>query len=146
MIRAMEQKDRQTYLRLSGQFYASEAVAHAVPEEHFQRTFAEMMRSNAYVLGYLLEEEGEAAGYALLARTFSAEAGGQVVWIEELYITPDFRGRGLGSAFLQYLEEHLPEGVTRLRLEIAPDNQGARSLYLRKGFTPLPYEQMVREL
>ena len=68
------------------------------------------------------------------------------MWIEELYITPDFRGRGLGSAFLQYLEEHLPEGVTRLRLEIAPDNEGARSLYLRKGFTPLPYEQMVREL
>lgn len=146
MVRPMEQRDRQPYLRLSGQFYASEAVAHAVPAEYFERTFAEMMRSNAYVQGYVLEEAGVPAGYALLSRTFSAEAGGQVVWIEELYVTPDYQGRGLGSAFFRYLQEHLPEGVTRLRLEVAPDNEQARELYLRKGFTPLPYEQMVREL
>lgn len=146
MIRTMTAADRDAYLEMAAQFYASGAVSHAVPAVYHVRTFEELMRSDVYVQGYLLELDDRPAGYALTSRSYSAEAGGMTLWIEELFVLPEFQGRGLGSAFFAYLEAHALAGVVRLRLEIVPGNDGARRLYERHGFVALPYAQMVREL
>lgn len=143
MIRKIEERDREAYLRMAGDFYRSDAVFRQIPEPYFETTFRELMRSDQYTEGYLLEERNEAAGYALLAKTFSQEAGGPVVWIEELYVRPGFRGRGLGHEFFAYLKDHLPDGVKRVRLEAEPENRKAVALYRRMGFSDLPYSQMV---
>jgi GNAT superfamily N-acetyltransferase len=145
MIRAIGPKDHQEYLRLVDLFYHSEAVEHTIPPEYYERTFQELLRSNDYLEGYLLLEEKETAGYALLAKTFSQEAGGMVWWIEELYLLPEYRGKGLGKAFFQWLDENRPDAVKRFRLEVEADNVGAKSLYAREKFRMLPYEQMIRE-
>ena len=84
------------------------------------------------------------AGYAVTAKTFSAEAGGRVVWYEELYIRSEFRQRGLGSEFFNYAEK-LYADYARIRLEVEADNSGAIRLYKRLGFTELPYMQMVKD-
>ena len=139
-IRKITPADRAVYLQLSDEFYRSEAVLHPVPAEYFERSFEELMRSEDYLLCYLLEWEGETAGYALLAKTWSVEAGGAVVWLEELYLRPAFRGKGLGSGFLAYMTREIP--AARYRLEVEPDNHRAKALYGRYGFEVLPYEQL----
>lgn len=145
MIRPITAEDRETYLELCRAFYCSPAVLHPVPEEHFERTFDRLMEGSPFVKGYLLEWDGAPAGYALLAVTFSQEAGGEVFWIEELYLRPEFRGKGLGTELFRYLETHRPGAVTRFRLELEPDNRDARRLYERLGFSALGYGQMVRD-
>ena len=75
-------------------------------------------------------------------KTWSQEAGGLVVWLDELYIAPAFQGHGLGSAFLRAAAGPLPQR-RRLPLEVTPCNQGARNLYSRMGYAPLGYEQMI---
>ena len=145
MIRPIAPEDRETYLALCREFYHSPAVLHPVPEEHFARTFDRMLAGSPFVKGYLLEQDGTAAGYALLAVTFSQEAGGEVWWIEELYLRPEFQGKGLGTELFRYLETHRPKTVTRFRLELEPDNRDARRLYERLGFSALGYGQMVRD-
>ena len=145
MIRPIAPEDRETYLELCREFYHSPAVLHPVPEEHFARTFDRMLAGSPFVKGYLLEQDGAAAGYALLAVTFSQEAGGEVWWIEELYLRPEFQGKGLGTELFRYLETHRPKTVTRFRLELEPDNRDARRLYERLGFSALGYGQMVRD-
>ena len=141
-IRKITAADRAVYLQLSEEFYHSEAVLHPVPSEYFERSFEEMMRSDEYLLCYLLERDGETIGYALLAKTWSVEAGGAVVWLEELYLRPDYRGQGLGSVFLAFMTREIP--AERYRLEVEPDNHRAKALYGRYGFEVLPYQQMKR--
>lgn len=143
LIRKMRPEDRAIYLEMARAFYASEAVLHAVPEEHFAAAFDEMMRSEDYLRGLILELEGEVAGYALLCRTYTQEAGGIVVWVDELYVRPEFQGRGLGKSVFAALPFLAP--AARYRLEIEPDNVRAERLYRRMGFVDLPYRQMVRD-
>ena len=143
MIRKIENKDREFYLKSVGEFYNSDAVLHPVPPENFEKTFEELMQSDLYAEAFILEQDGEPKGYALLAKTFSQEAGGLTIWVEELYVLPDFRGKGLGSEFFEYLFKNRP--AKRYRLEIEPENEGAVKLYKRYGFKDFPYGQMIKE-
>jgi len=146
MIRRIEAADRALFLELAHEFYGSGAALVAAGPEDFERTFSELMRSDDYAEAYLFEEEGEPAGYALLAKTYSQEAGGMVLWLEEIYVRPAFRSRGVGGAFFAFMEEHLLPGYKRVRLEVEAENEGAARLYRKKGFSHLPYMAMVREL
>lgn len=143
MIRHLTERDEALFCTLSDEFYHSDGVLHPVPKEHFHRAFSEMMRSRDYLDCFIIESGGEAAGYGLLVKSYSQEAGGVVVWLDELYIRPEFQSRGLGSEFFGYVFEHYP--AARYRLEIEPDNDRARALYERLGFEALPYCQMIRE-
>ena len=79
-----------------------------------------------------------------MAITFSQEAGGKTVWLEELYIKPEFRNFGLGSEFFTFLAE-TEKDCKRFRLEVEDYNKKAIELYKRKGFSFLPYSQMIKE-
>lgn len=143
LIRKIVPEDREVYLRMAREFYNSEAVLHPVPEWHFSAAFEEMMRSEDYLTGLIFECEGQVAGYCLLCRSYTQEAGGMVVWVDEIYVRPEFQGRGLGHALFEALEQIAP--AARYRLEIEPDNVRAEKLYRKLGFKDLPYRQMMRE-
>ena len=146
MIRKLTSADEQLYKELTWEFYHSSAVLHPVPERNIEATFKELMRSDEYAECFILEKDGTVAGFALIAKTFSQEAGGMVHWIEELFIRDEFRGCGIGTEFMTEYEKTLPESVKRLRLEIEPDNELAAKLYKRLGYGFLGYSQMVKEL
>ncbi len=142
MIRKITANEKQLYLTLATEFYSSPAVLHPVPAAHLERTFLEFTSSDTYAEGYFLCEGETPVGYGLLAKSFSQEAGGKVIWIEELYLRPEARGRGLGREFFAFAETL---GASRLRLEVEPDNARAIKLYEALGYTPLGYKQYVKE-
>lgn len=143
MFRNAEEKDFALYMELAQEFYHSPAVMHPIPAQYMENTFREAMRSDVYIILRILEVDGEAAGYAILSRSFSPESGSPICWIEELYIREAYRGHGLGTKFLTYVREEFPSA--RLRLEVEPENTGAAALYRRLGFTPLGYVSYVAE-
>ena len=145
MIRKLTENDRELYLEMAREFYHSPAVLHPVPDAYFERTVDEALRGETYAGIYILEEDGKPAGYGLTAKTFSQEAGGYVIWVEELYIRQEFRSRGLGGAFFRWLEENKGDEVKRLRLEVEEDNTRAIALYERLGYEVLDYRQMVKD-
>ena len=136
---------REDYLRMAEAFYHSDAVDHLVPPSHFSAAFDALVAGSPYLSGFALTQDGQVAGYALLMKTWSQEAGGLTVWVDELYVEPLFRGHGLGREFLEALPRIFPEAVA-FRLELAPDNHRAESLYGRLGFRPLAYRQMIRQI
>ena len=142
MLRKITPNDRETYIALSEEFYSSDAVSHSIPVKFHKNCSADLMRSYEYIECFIFEHEGETAGYALIAKTFSPEAGGVVVWIEELYVREGFRGKGLGKAFFAYMEQNY--NVSRYRLEVEPDNVRAKKLYSALGYKKLPYEQLIK--
>lgn len=145
MIRKIKEEDKAAYFEMAKDFYSSDAVYRNVPEDNFAKTFRELMRSDVYTVCYILEHHDTVAGYALLARTFSQEAGGMVLWIEELYVKPEYRCCGLGHEFFAYLHSNLPEGLRRIRIEAEDDNKRAISLYRQYGFEDLPYSQLTKD-
>jgi GNAT superfamily N-acetyltransferase len=120
-------------------------VAHPIPRSHLVATFDHLMESDTYAKAYIIEYAGKAAGYALTAKTFSQEAGGYVVWIEELFISPAYRGKGLATEFLTFVKQNIEPTVARVRLEVTEHNQDAIRLYQKFGFEFLPYQQMIKE-
>ena len=137
MIRKIQLKDKYEYIKMATDFYNSSAVLSPVPSAHFELTFEELIKSNTYAEAFIFEEDNEIAGYGLIAKTFSQEAGGIVIWIEEIYVKNEFRNQGIGSEFIEYIKEHIP--AKRYRLETEPENTKAQELYIRHGFEHLEY-------
>ncbi|MDR7192679.1 GNAT family N-acetyltransferase [Luteimonas terrae] len=74
-------------------------------------------------------------GYMALTRGFSLEQGGHHALLDELYIAPTARGRGLGAQALEIASAQARLwGMAVLRLEVHHHNPRAKALYLRAGF------------
>ena len=144
-IRKARETDRTQVIEMSGALYRSGAALHPIPDAQISRTFDVVMGGSPFAALYIAEQDGQTAGYALLAYTYSNEAGGLVVWIEELYIKPQYRGGGFGSQMLSFIEREHAGRAARIRLEVDSSNEGAKRLYIAAGFGTLPYEQMVRD-
>lgn len=145
MIRKVKPEDKEAYIAMSKAFYKSDAVMHDIPEEHFYRTFEELMSGSPYADAYIVEQDGKAVGYTLLAITYSNEAGGLVLWIEEIYILPEYRGKGYGTEIFEFLDKEYGNKVARIRLEVEETNSRAIRLYNKLGFKYLDYKQMYKE-
>jgi GNAT superfamily N-acetyltransferase len=99
--------------------------------------------------GFLLlaRDNSRIIGVAYVATILSAEHCGLVAWLEELYVIPKHRSRGVGTALLTaVLERASGTGVVAMDLEIAADHRRAESLYRRFGFRPLERSRWVKEL
>lgn len=144
MIRELQRKDKEMYLSMAKAFYESDAVLENVPRENFEKTFDLLMKGTPFAKGYIFEEKEKILGYALLALTHSQEAGGEVVWIEEIYLLPEERGKGVGKEFFSFLEKEFPS-ARRFRLEVEKENEKAVSLYKQMGFSFFPYDQMKKD-
>ena len=145
-FRPITAADETDFYTMAEEFYHSDAVLHPIPAEYHRRAFAEMMRSGQYLSGYIFTDGDNTAGFAVTNRMMQHEAGGVMVWVEDLYIRPAYRGQGLGSRFLAWLEEQLRGDAVMLRLETDPENERAQELYYRLGYENLNYLQMIKRL
>lgn len=145
-IRDFKQTERDLYIALGSEFYATDAVSHPIPREYFGRTFDEFIGGNEMARCLAFELDGRIVGFALLALTWSNEAGGLCVWLEEAYILPDFQRQGLAHAFFDFVNREYAGRVKRFRLEVERSNADAVRLYEKMGFRELEYLPMFRDL
>lgn len=141
-IRAITEDDESAVLALMREFYSSPAVFTDGSEEIFLADIKACLSNSPYIEGYVFVTENGVSGYAMLAKSFSTEFGKPCIWLEDLYISPECRGMGIGSAFLKLTEEKYPDSV--FRLEVEEENEGAVKLYRKNGFTVLPYIEMKK--
>jgi GNAT superfamily N-acetyltransferase len=81
---------------------------------------------------------GEPAGFALFFSTFSTFLGKPGVWLEDLFVLPAFRRRGVGSRLLGAVAGIAVErGCGRLEWAVLDWNQPAIDLYRRRGASML---------
>ena len=142
-LRDLTPEDAPVVLPMVIDFYHSDAVDHPVDAAILERSFRDAADPAEPLLrGLLIQWDGEAAGYLYVTQCYSAEVGGRCVLLDEVYLKPEFRGRGIGTRVLAWLEESYPS-ARRFRLEVTQANQGAARLYRSAGYEFLHYDQMV---
>ena len=82
------------------------------------------------VHGHIAEEDGQAAAGALWFRNFSTWDGVAGIYLEDLFVRPQFRRRGLAREMLAALaRECVDNGYTRLSWAVLDWNVNAIALY-----------------
>ncbi|OJU17710.1 MAG: GNAT family N-acetyltransferase [Clostridiales bacterium 43-6] len=78
--------------------------------------------------------DGVEVGYALFFQTYSTFAGRAGIFLEDLFVLPEYRGKGYGKAILQHLARiTLERGCTRLEWWCLDWNKPSIAFYLSLG-------------
>jgi GNAT superfamily N-acetyltransferase len=115
------------YERLAHEMVASEDLLR-------QHLFGERPMAEV-IIGYLA---GEPVGFALFFHTFSTFLGRPGLYLEDLFIKPEFRGRGLGRLMLAFLAQQAQaRNCGRLEWSVLDWNEPAINFYQALGAEPL---------
>lgn len=86
----------------------------------------------------IVEIEGKIAGFALYFYNFSTFLGKPGLYLEDLFIRPEFRGSGLGKTVLQKLAAiAVEEGCGRFEWWVLDWNEPSINFYKRMGAKPM---------
>lgn len=99
IIRKAEQKDISAIINLIKELAEYEKLLHLVKttEKNIEEV---LFGENKFIEVFLAEYEGKLAGQALFFKNFSTFLGKPGIYLEDLYVKPDFRGKGIGKALL----------------------------------------------
>lgn len=142
-IRKMTESDREAVVNMMRTFYHSPAVWTNGSEEIYHNDITACVGDSPYAEGFIFENENGICGYGMIAKSFSTEFGKPCIWIEDLYLKEEYRGKGISSSFFVYLEEKFPNTI--MRLEVEEDNTRAVAVYKKNGYETLPYMEMKKE-
>jgi GNAT superfamily N-acetyltransferase/heme-degrading monooxygenase HmoA len=100
-----------------------------------RRAARELLRDPALGCVWVMRDGAEIVGYAVLALGWSLEYRGRDAFLDELYVLPGHRGRGLGARVLALVQETARAlGVNALHLEVERDKPAAAARYRGAGF------------
>ena len=98
----------------------------------------EVFGPNSVVRVLMAEEEGTVAGFALYFFNFSTFLGRRGIYLEDLFVRPEFRGRGIGKGLLLRLKEIATEaGYGRVEWSVLDWNTPSIEFYKSLGATAM---------
>lgn len=107
-----------------------------------------MLEGSPHGVTYLIGPGRAPIGYIVISFGWSIEFGGLDGYVDEFYIRPGVRGRGIGTEVMISLPKALAgAGLKALHLEVRRDNEKARKLYEKLRFLPRDdYSLLTREM
>jgi len=95
----------------------------------------QITRGEPFARSWIVREDGRPIGYLILTLGYSVEYGGRDGFIDDLYLVPAARGRGVGGKLLEFaLASAAALGIRTLHLEVEAGNEPAARLYRSAGF------------
>ncbi|WP_426257385.1 GNAT family N-acetyltransferase [Sphingomonas sp. DC1600-2] len=86
----------------------------------------------------IAELDGKPVGMALFFHNFSTWTGWRGLYLEDLYVTPEARGAGVGKALLKHLAAlAVARGCTRFEWSVLDWNEKAIAFYRSMGALPM---------
>lgn len=127
LIRDIAAADREAWFRLwagYNAFYETSVAPHTT-----ERTWQRMLDANVPFFGRIAEVEGRAAGFSLCVLHEGTWVDAPVCYLEDLFVDPASRGRGVGRRLIEDLVALArSSGWSRLYWHTREDNP-ARKLY-----------------
>ncbi len=135
-VRPATPSDRPQLVDLLGELFAQEAEFTPNPDAQ-ARGLEALLADPAHAQILVAENTGtqEVLGMVSLLFTVSTALGTPVAWVEDVVVSENARGRGIGQHLMQgALELARQRGCRRLTLLTDRANQGAQRFYARFGF------------
>ncbi len=125
--------DADTLVRLARDFHAEDG--HPLSEAG-EAALRQVARGEPVARAWLLRDHDVVLGYLIITLGFSVEYGGRDGFIDDLYLVPAARGRGLGRAVIDFALAQARElAIRTLHLEVEGGNNAATRLYRAAGFS-----------
>ncbi|MEP5730032.1 MAG: GNAT family N-acetyltransferase [Sulfitobacter sp.] len=119
---------------LCAAFHAEEGII--LSDDARRAGLGPLLEGLPYGAAYLIGPPRAPIGYIVVCFSWSVEFGGLDATIDELFIRPGVRGRGIATESLIALPRALADaGLRAIHLEVDRDNHKAIQLYKRAGFT-----------
>ncbi|WP_421951540.1 GNAT family N-acetyltransferase [Pelagibacterium sp.] len=133
IIRRAEPKDAGLVHRFIVKLAEYEKLSHEV--EASENDIADnLFGDNRKVFCEIAELEGEPVGFALWFYTFSTFQGRHGIWLEDLFVEPEARGKGIGKALLAHLARRcIDEGLGRFEWWVLDWNEPSIEFYKSQG-------------
>jgi GNAT superfamily N-acetyltransferase len=133
LAKLMRAQFREHHIRLSG-----DAIAHVIDGALQRPAWARLLVATS---------GGKPVGFAALSFMWTYEHGGRSAWLDELYVKPAHRGRGIGRELLHAAYRVAAKaGAAALDLEVDAGHRDAERLYAREGFHALGRRRWSRRL
>jgi GNAT superfamily N-acetyltransferase len=101
--------------------------------------------SRPFAAAIVAEVENQAIGFALFVYNYSTFLTKPGIYLEDLFVLPEFRRLGVGTALLSYLaKKAIAEGCGRLEWSVLDWNEPAIAFYQRMGADVLPDWRICR--
>lgn len=140
----MQKEDKKTVLYYMKEFYSSDAVYTNGSEEIFEKDFDNCISDFPYLDGYVFLFDEKIIGYSMISRGYSTEVAKECIWLEDLYLSYEYRNKGIIKEFFKFIEKNNIGKV--LKLEVEKENLQAVCAYEKSGFESLPYNVMKKEI
>lgn len=101
--------------------------------------------SRPYAEAILAEYTGQAVGFALFFHNYSTFLTQPGIYLEDLFVLPEYRRQGIGKAILSYLAQlAVKSGCGRLEWSVLDWNESAIAFYRQMGASVLLDWQICR--
>jgi len=135
VIREATQEDFLQILQFVREYHQFEGVD--LDEGERQATIRTLLGDKALGRIWLVYVDEVPVGYLALCFGYSIEFAGRDATIDEFYISPAYRGQGLGTRVLEHVKEEARNlKLKALHLEVARRNTTAQRFYERADFAP----------
>lgn len=136
-IRKAEERDAALIFDFIRELAEYERLAHEVDATEADVAKA-LFSAQPCVFADVAEWEGEPAGFALWFYNFSTFRGRHGIYLEDLFVRPQFRSKGVGKALLRHLARRcVAEGLPRLEWWVLDWNEPALRFYRSIGAKPM---------
>ena len=133
VIREAVADDGEVLLSLIDELADYESLPRPTPEAR-ERLVRDGFGPSPRFRTFLVESEGKAEGYAIVLPTYSSFLALPTLYLEDLYIRSEARGRGIGGALFRHLVGlAVREGFGRMEWMVLDWNEVAIDFYERKG-------------
>ena len=145
VVRPATEVDRETAHRL----LTAQLIEHQLPADPdgIARGIDLALAPNSRAWLWLAERDARPSAIFLANEIASVERGGSVLWVEELYVVPEARRRGIARALLARVrEEARRRGLRAIELEVVPTQLAALALYRSLRFDQVHRTRMSLSL
>lgn len=133
-IRKFKLIDKKEIIELIQNLYKENSYEESITLQKMNRTFKEFFLHTEKGSIFVIEEKEKIIGYAIIINYWSNEFGGNILFIDEIYIHPDYRNIGIGTNFINYLIKNKINSSVGIQLEVNKSNKNAKNFYEKLGF------------
>jgi GNAT superfamily N-acetyltransferase len=134
--------DITTLVAFMAEFYAESD--YGLDQQLAEKAFAAILSDERLGYVWLIDDEAKVVGYVVLTLRFGMEYGGLMACLDDLFVVPQSRNKGLSTAALVQVRDFCKSiGVRAITADVSHSNGSAQRVYRRLGLVEAPDRQLL---